>query len=274
MPPPSTTASRPGPAAGRSWPCYHRAARRQYSAATRPTPATGTRASRCGLGLDLSSGYQVTLKAVPPKGHTADRRPHEQGHPIMLNRVNGLRHQRRLGPAAGQRRSSSSRCRGKSAKQVGQLVGATAQLAFRQVLLDVAEHGRDPLRRPPARPPVPSAVPSGVGESAVVPSASASPKASAQAPERASGGTRAGRRERSRCAARQPAGQPSAVGSARRRRAPRLRGRQRRPPPTAVGHATTRPTAPGDRVPGQRRPVKLEFNRLNCANKDWQQAIG
>src|ERR1700734_2968982 len=44
---------------------------------------------KVGLGLDLSWGTQITLKAVPPKGHTVDQGAMSKARAIMLARIDG-----------------------------------------------------------------------------------------------------------------------------------------------------------------------------------------
>ena len=120
---------------------------------------------RIGLGLDLSSGTTVTLKAVTPNSRKApSQTAMNEARSIILNRVNGAGF---TGAQVQQQGPDiiTVAVPGKGAQQVESLVGRTALLRFRQVLL-VAPNRTTPTASPSATP-----TPSGT------PSASASPSA-------------------------------------------------------------------------------------------------
>lgn len=90
---------------------------------------------RVGLGLDLTSGTQVTLKAVPPKGRKQpSSTAMKEAANIMLSRVNGS------GTSGAQVQQEGGdlinvTVPGQGSEQVVKEVSTTAQLRFRPVLL-------------------------------------------------------------------------------------------------------------------------------------------
>ncbi len=90
---------------------------------------------KVGLGLDLSWGTQITLKAIPAKGQTqVDQGAMAKARQIMLSRINGSGFSGASVVEQGANNIVVS-VPHQNATQVTNLVGATAQLAFRQVLL-------------------------------------------------------------------------------------------------------------------------------------------
>ena len=150
--------------------------------------------------------------------------------------------------------SSTSRCPGQSAQQVVKLVSQTAELLFRQVLL-VAPNAASAATAPASPDPV-AASPA----SAQLSPASATTKAGQARRVRPGAARSAGqRRRRRRPAASAP---PHSSSPAPRAVAVRRRPRQHHVHLAAGPAATPRWSAP---------PVKALFDKLNCANKDWQQ---
>jgi len=125
---------------------------------------------KVGLGLDLSSGTQVTLKADTARGAPPTAGDMAQAISIIESRVNGTGNTGAQVQQVGSDLINVS-VPGKAPEQVIQLVSTTAQLRFRQVLLEQAYTG-------PATPaPKASASPGGSPS----PSASTSPKPGAAA---------------------------------------------------------------------------------------------
>ena len=135
---------------------------------------------KVGLGLDLSNGTQVVLKAVTPNGQPPSSGSMQQAISVLESRVNGT------GNSGAQVQQQGSdlinvTVPGKAAQDVIDLVSATAKLNFRAVLLEQPYTG--PAPRPAAHPSgSPAATPSASPTaSASAASASATPKASAAA---------------------------------------------------------------------------------------------
>ena len=99
-------------------------------------PGSWHKRFRVGLGLDLSSGTTVTLQAVPPKGTTPSQLANDMGTAvsIMNSRVNGAGFNGATVVPLGNNLIDVT-VPGKQAQQVVSLVGTTAQLRFRQVVL-------------------------------------------------------------------------------------------------------------------------------------------
>jgi preprotein translocase subunit SecD len=217
------------------------------------SPGSWSKNFRVHLGLDLTSGTTVELRAVKPGGRAPTATDMQQAIQIMENRVNAS------GTTEAQVQQQGSdiinvSVPGQSAQQVVNLVSQTAELQFRQVLLAAPNTG---AAAAPASPtPVPSASPS----------ASATPSASAQAaggPVRSGGPQELARRARALPAA---SPSPSASGAA-------SPAASATPSPAPTSATTTWQRAEGD--PSLlSAPVKAQFNKLNCADKDWKQAVG
>ena len=99
-------------------------------------PANWHKRFRVGLGLDLSSGTSVTLRAVPPSGTKPSQLAADMGTAvsIMSSRVNGAGFNGATVVSQGTDLINVT-VPGKNAQQVVGLVGTTAQLRFREVLL-------------------------------------------------------------------------------------------------------------------------------------------
>ena len=143
---------------------------------------------RVGLGLDLSSGTQVVLKAATAKGAPSGDAM-QQAISVLESRVNGTGNS---GARVQQQGSDLIvvSVPGKAPQDVINLVSSTAKLSFRPVYLEGPYTGSatpTPSTTPSGKAtgaPSPSATPTGSAKSATgapTPSTSASPKASAQA---------------------------------------------------------------------------------------------
>ena len=205
------------------------------------------------------SGTTVALRAQAPKGVSSAQFAADmtQAKNIMANRVNGAG----FTEAQVQQQGSdiiNVSVPGQSAQQVVNLVSQTAELQFRQVLLAAPNTGAVAAPAPASPTPVPSAAPS----------ASATPSASAQAA--GSAGRSGGPQELARRARALPAASPSPSASGASSPAASA-GATPSPAPTSA--TTTWQQAQGDPSLVS-APVKAQFNKLNCANRDWKQAAG
>ncbi|HEY9242915.1 MAG TPA: protein translocase subunit SecD [Streptosporangiaceae bacterium] len=212
------------------------------------------------LGLDLTSGTTVALEAQAPKGVSSAQFAADmtQAKNVMENRVNGA------GFTEAQVQQQGSNIinvavPGANSQKVIDLVGTTAQLLFRQVLL-VAPNSATAV---PA--PTPSASPSGTA----TPSASASPSATASTKAKISISPNA-----------------STPGSASHAR---LLAAQAKASATPSSSASATPTPAASATPtsglsttadasGNAALVsahtKALFDKLNCANKNWKSEVG
>jgi preprotein translocase subunit SecD len=89
---------------------------------------------KVGLGLDLSSGTQVTMKATTPTGGVPSGAEMNQAISIILARVNGTGNSGAQVQTEGNQDLNVS-VPGKTTQQTENLVSTTALLMFRQVLL-------------------------------------------------------------------------------------------------------------------------------------------
>ncbi|HEY4701323.1 MAG TPA: protein translocase subunit SecD [Streptosporangiaceae bacterium] len=131
---------------------------------------------KVGLGLDLSSGTQATLRAVTEKGETPPQDDMKTAVAIINDRVNASGN---TGVSVQQEGSSDIQVTapGQGSKQLINTVDTTAQLRFRAVLLA----GSSTASTTPSTSATPSASPSASGSSTAKAKASASPSASTKA---------------------------------------------------------------------------------------------
>jgi preprotein translocase subunit SecD len=127
------------------------------------SPAKWHQQFKVGLGLDLSSGTQVVLKAFAPNGQPPSSGDMTQAINILESRVNGTG---TTGATVQQQGSDQINVSvpGKDSQDVINTISSTARLAFRPVLLYQPYLGSaKPGATPPATPsgtPSPSATPS------------------------------------------------------------------------------------------------------------------
>jgi preprotein translocase subunit SecD len=135
---------------------------------------------KVGLGLDLSWGTQITLRAIPPPGHghAVTSAAMVKAKTIMFNRVNADGF---VGATVVQQSSDEIvvSVPHENAQQVAHLVGPTAQLSFRQVLFGAPNYVTPASSATPSPSPSAkaSASPSARASATPSPTASASPKA-------------------------------------------------------------------------------------------------
>ncbi len=220
---------------------------------------------KVGLGLDLSSGTTITIRAVPLKVHgrqqaTPSSSAMNQSIAILNSRVNG---QGFTGAKVQQQGSNLIvvSVPGKSAEQIAPLL-SSAVLRFRQVLL--------------AAPGKPTALTAPTAGSTPSPSSSPSPSGSASPSPSPSGGsgqaagaralTGAGHAKASGSPSPSPSGSASPSSSPSGAASPS-------PTPSLTTRLPTAADASGDITKVTSKAVIADFNRLNCTNKKWQQKI-
>jgi len=245
------------------------------------SPGKWSKDFRVLLGLDLTSGTQVALKAQAPHGKTPSSQDMATAVQIMLNRVDAGGFTEASVVQQGANIINVS-VPGQKSQAVVKLVEQTAELLFRQVL----------LQAPNQATPTPTPTPSSTATGSPSPSASATPKTSASASPSAStkafvrgaahssgvaemarsarglgGGTAA------LTAATKPSPTPSASSAAS-------------PTPSAAATPVTTPSPAPTQANGTSTwqsafgnaalvtpQVKKLFDQVNCANKNWQQEI-
>jgi preprotein translocase subunit SecD len=227
------------------------------------------------LGLDLTSGTTVALQAQAPPGHKVTQQNMTDAIQIMNARVNGAGFTEAQVEQQGTDIINVS-VPNKDPKQVVALVSQTAQLLFRQVLLEATNAAPPPVPTPsPSATATPSASPA---PSKTKAKASPSPSASGNAAGRpGQGGSAAGVGLTSSAhalpaaaasASPSPKASPTPTGSASATPTP-----SPTPTVTSPNHTSTWQQASGDAslVSAQ---TKALFDKLNCANPKWKTQIG
>ena len=240
------------------------------------------------LGLDLTSGTTVALEAQAPHGKTPSPQNMKTAVNIMLNRVDAGGFTEASVVQQGNNIINVS-VPGQNSQAVVKLVEQTAELLFRQVLIEAPNTATSVPTPTPTVTPSPAA--SGTASPAASGSASpaASPKASTKAFVR--GTSRSGAvllassaRSLTGHAAAQAAASPSPSPSASAAGTPTpsasgsaTPAASASPAPTSANGTSTWQvaTATGGGNAALVSPqVKAEFNKLNCANPNWQKEIG
>ena len=202
---------------------------------------------KIGLGLDLSSGTQLSMKASTLNGGTPPAAEMQEAISIILSRVNAS------GNTGAQVQTQGSNILnvsvpGKTSQQTTQLVSETALLNFRQTLL------YQPYSATPSTP-VPSVSPSASASASASAGASTSASPSAGATPTASPSARATSTAKASTSA-----SPSASAS---------------PSPSATSTATT-PTYFGDPSLVNKQTLAV-FNKVTCKPGDttqWKKEAG
>jgi preprotein translocase subunit SecD len=236
---------------------------------------------KVGLGLDLTSGTTLTLQAVPPKGTTATQLASDMStaQSIMSSRVNGAGFDGASVTTQGTNLINVT-VPGQGSAEVNNLVGTTAQLRFRQVLLVGSNYAESSTTTPtPSATPTPTVPPSPSSTVNPSPSSSAKPKATASpTPSSAAlGAAGAGSAGHGLAAgARTLAGRPAAAATAKPSPTP-----SPSPSPSASSPSSTpklstwqdAAAAGGGNAAALGPTVKAQFDRLNCANSHWKSQI-
>jgi preprotein translocase subunit SecD len=215
---------------------------------------------KVGLGLDLSSGTTVTLRAIPPKGTTATQLTNDMStaQSIMTSRVDGAGFNGASVTTQGTNLINVT-VPGQGSAKVVNLVGTTAQLRFRQVLLEAENYATSTTPTP-----TPSATPT------PTPSASATPKASAS-PTPSSGALGA-----SGSAAHGLAVSAAKLGAKAKPKASASPTPSPTPSPStspsSANKLSTTADGEGD-LSVLTAATKAQFDRLNCADSNWKSQI-
>jgi preprotein translocase subunit SecD len=190
---------------------------------------------KVGLGLDLSSGTQIVLKAATVKGTEPDAGSMTQAISVLESRVNGT------GNSGAQVQQQGAdlinvTVPGKAAADVQKLVSSTAKLSFRPVyLMSPAGSTTTTPSATPSGSASPSATPSGTATGSAKPTGSSTPTPSTSAPGTSTASPKASAQaEAARLAS--PTATPTAAGSA-------SSTAKATATPTGTAKATATPTA-------------------------------
>jgi preprotein translocase subunit SecD len=222
-------------------------------------PASWHTRFKVGRGLDISSGTTATLQANQPKGTSSAQLQTDMNTAvsIMNSRVNGAGFNGASVTSQGTNLINVT-VPGKGSSEVINLVGTTAQLRFRQVLLATPNYATSATPTPTPSPspsakasPTPSKSSSALGEG----SGTQGLAASAQRLAAAAGTTVKAKPKAS--ASPSPSPSPSASPSASASQKPAT---------------TTDPGAQGNAALLS-PTVKAQFDKLNCSNPNWKKEI-
>jgi preprotein translocase subunit SecD len=222
------------------------------------SPAQWHKDVKVGLGLDLSSGTEISMTATTPSGGTPSSSEMQEAIAILTSRVNGTGNSGASVQTQGSKIITVS-IPGKTGSQVVNLVSQTALLRFREVLLYDATGGTS-ATAPTATPtPTPSASATGKASSTPSPSASATSTAKTTAKIVADPS---------------PSATPSASGSAS---APATASPTASPSASASSSAAASSTVYGN--PSLVQPAVLkQFNKLVCkageSDTKWKNQVG
>jgi preprotein translocase subunit SecD len=212
---------------------------------------------RIGLGLDLSSGTQVTMLATTPNGATPTSAEMNEAIAIITSRVNGTGNSGATVQTQGNDIITVS-VPGKTTQQTVALVSTTALLRFRQVLLYQAYQGSTTT-------PSASATPSS--------SASPSPSASSTAKATPSASATSTAKTSAKIV---PAASPSPSPSATSTATPKTSASASASPSPSPS-PTTASTASGDSSKVKPDVLAL-FNKLTCkpgeSDTAWKAQVG
>jgi preprotein translocase subunit SecD len=226
---------------------------------------------RVELGLDLAGGTQVTLRATTIKGKTPTSGDMTTAISIMNQRVDA----QGFNNAQVQQQGSNLitvTVPGKNAQQVVSLVGTTAKLFFRQVLLEGAGSAKASSSSTSASSPTSGSTPSSSSSPSSTPTTKASNSptpGAAGAPGSAGkpGGKRLSDGSRLLAASKHKSGKPKSSSSAK----PKSSSSASASPSPSPSSSTP---APASQVSGDASavsPAVLKvFNQLNCNDKNWK----
>ena len=224
------------------------------------------------LGLDLTSGTTVALKAQAPKGVSSAQFAADmtQAKNIMASRVNGAG----FTEAQVQQQGSdiiNVAVPGAGTQKVVNLVGQTAQLLFRQVLLYAPNTGSTAATTTPTPTPSASASPTASA------SASSSAKTGALGGGAASGtGAQemASRSHTLTAAHAKASATPSASSSPSATASASPSATASASPSAASSSGLSTVAGASGNASLVSASVKAQFNKLNCADKNWKQQVG
>jgi preprotein translocase subunit SecD len=223
---------------------------------------------KVSLGLDLTSGTTVSLTAVAPHHAIPKATEMQQALAIMQSRVYGAGYTNAQVVQQGNNVITVS-VPGAAAQQVVNLVGQTAQLRFRQVLLVAPNTGGVAATPSPSASAPATPTPSASSTVKASPSASASSSAHAAGAPGAAGTQEMASRARALPAASAtPTASASATPTASASATPSAT-----PSAAAGSGVSTVAQATGDASLVSPAVQKL-FNKLNCADAKWKQQVG
>jgi preprotein translocase subunit SecD len=234
-------------------------------------PSNWHKRFKVGLGLDLSSGTTVTLQAVTPKNTTPNSAAMATAVSIMNSRVNGAGFNGATVVPQGNNDINVT-VPNRSVQQVVNLVGTTALLRFRQVILVAPNYASTPSpTSTPTPTPTPTSTPTPTPSASTKAKASPSPTRSSAALGRSSAGSAltVSARSLAGAAATAAKSKPKASASPTPSPSPSPSPSGSTPPKLST---TTDPGASGNAsllTPA----VKALFDRLNCANPNWKSQI-
>jgi preprotein translocase subunit SecD len=218
---------------------------------------------KVALGLDLAGGTQVTLSARTINGKPPSAGDMTTAISIMNSRVDA----QGFNNAQVQQQGSNFitvTVPGKNAQQVVNLVGTTAKLFFRQVLLEgtgTAKASSSTSASTPSPSSSPSSTPSSGASSSPSPSAAGAPGSAGQP-----GGQRLSTASRLLAASKHKSGKPKSSSSA----TPSSSSSPSPTPSTSTPPAASQ--AQGDASLVSPAVLTL-FNKLNCNSKNWKAQI-
>jgi len=212
---------------------------------------------KVGLGLDLSSGTQATLRAVTQKGQDPPSADMKEAVAIINDRVNASGN---TGVSVQQQGATDIQVTapGQGSQQLINNVDTTAQLRFRAVLLEGSS----------AATATPSTSPSPGASSSASPSASTSSSAKAKAKSSASPSASTKAYIQPAAATPSPSAQAS-TGSSAKASSTASPSASASASPSATGSAATATTA-GNPAAVSKAAMAL-FNKLDCSNiNNWK----
>ncbi len=228
-------------------------------------PADWHKSFKVGLGLDLSSGTSVTLKAQLPNKGVPSQGSMTKAIQIITNRVEATGFTGSTVTQQGKNEIVVS-VPGAGAEKVATLVGETALLRLRQVILE-ASNTTVPTT------PTPSASPSASPSTSATPSTSrARRRRTARRPSPSPSGGAGQAVGASQLGAGQPpkaSPSPTSASAAPFRQQLAVGEQPRRP---ASQGRPRPPTPPGDASILTPQTV-ADFNKVNCADKNWKSQI-
>jgi preprotein translocase subunit SecD len=247
------------------------------------SPANWHRHFQVILGLDLTSGTTVSLKAQPVHGSKVTQAEMTEAQQIMFNRVDSAGFTEASVVPQGNDIMTVS-VPGRNSQAVVKLVEQTAELLFRQVQLIAPNTAVATPTATPTPSVTPSATPSASASPQATPSATASTsalvrgaRAAGRTAELASSATRLTAVTAAKASATPtPSATPSPAASATPSPAASATpAATPSPVPTVkeVNGTSTWQQASGDAAPLSAH-VKALFDKVDCSKKDWAKQIG
>jgi preprotein translocase subunit SecD len=228
-------------------------------------PADWHKSFKVGRGLDLSSGTSITLQALTPKQQAPTQGEMTKAIQIITNRVNATGLTGSLVNQQGPNEIVVS-VPGAGAQKVATLVGETALLRLRQVLLEAPNEVPAGSTPTPAPTPTPSSTKPAASSQSTSPSTSPSAPGSATATPSSGTGQAAGASKLG--AAATPSPSSSAASSPKASTSP-----SPSPAPSGSGKPVLSTTKDGTGDATQlKAPTVRLFDQLNCTT-NWKERL-